>query len=53
MKIETDSINLEFFAEDMRHFKINDSKELRKFIDTIRIEKSQEKIGFKEKKKDD
>lgn len=49
MKIVTDQIELEVFAEDMRHFKINSAKELRKFIDTVRIEKKPE-AGFKKPK---
>jgi hypothetical protein len=50
MRITTDSIDIDMDVEEIRHFKINDKKELRKFIEEIRIAKPTA-IGFEKKEK--
>ena len=49
MKIRTNKgMEFEFFVEELRHFKLNNAKDVREFINEI---ESNSSIGFKKKRK--
>ena len=48
MRIKLKDAEFEFLPEDLRHFKINDSADLAKFIKTLEVKKV---MGFKPEKK--